>query len=371
MPRRGVRCGNVRCSINLARSSVNPDLPTAMPQPVFDDPMREVRRWLWAIAALVAGMVMLGGATRLTGSGLSITEWNVVTGVFPPLTDGAWLAEFEKYKAIPQYQAINKGMSLADFKFIYFWEWAHRLLGRIVGFAFAVPLALFWWRGKIDRALGWKLVLLLFLGGLQGVIGWWMVASGLSVRTDVSQYRLAVHLTLACIIFVALVWVATSLLPQRNESGRRGRVFAVVLIALSLLQVFLGAIVAKTNAGLTFNTWPLIDGVFHPKKAQLFLLEPWWRNVFENVLAVQFNHRMTAYLLWFAALGYALYQMRGTRGQQAWTLYALITAQAALGIFTLLYAVPLALGLAHQAGAVVVLAFASYHAAKLFQAAKP
>ncbi|MBY0531653.1 MAG: COX15/CtaA family protein [Xanthobacteraceae bacterium] len=333
--------------------------------PQTTDPMRDVRRWLWAVASLVAGMVMLGGATRLTGSGLSITEWNVVTGVFPPLTDAAWLAEFEKYKAIPQYQQINKGMSLADFKFIYFWEWAHRLLGRIVGFAFAIPLAFFWWRGKIGRALGWKLVVLLFLGGLQGFIGWWMVASGLSVRTDVSQYRLAIHLTLACIIFVALIWVATTLLPKKEGAGRRGKVIAVALIALSLVQVFFGAIVAKTNAGLTFNTWPLIDGVFHPKREQLFLLEPWWRNIFENVMAVQFNHRMTAYLLWFAAFGYALWQMRHAAAREAWILFALITAQAVLGIVTLLYAVPLALGLAHQAGAVVVLAFASYHAAKL------
>lgn len=333
-----------------------------MTQP--DDPMRDVRRWLWAIAALVAGMVMLGGATRLTGSGLSITEWNVVTGVFPPLTDAAWLAEFEKYKAIPQYQAINKGMSLADFKFIFFWEWAHRLLGRIVGFAFAIPLAFFWWRGKIGPALRWKLLVLLFLGGLQGTIGWWMVASGLSVRTDVSQYRLAVHLTLACIIFAALVWVATSLLPARGL-GKRGKIFAVVLIGLALLQVFLGAIVAKTNAGLTYNTWPLIDGVFHPKGAQLFLLQPWWRNFFENVLAVQFNHRMTAYLLWFVSLGYVICQRKRPAQLQAVILYLLISAQAALGIVTLLLAVPLALGLAHQAGAVLVLAYASYHAARL------
>lgn len=338
-----------------------------MPQtadPMRTDPMRDVRRWLWAVAGLVAAMVMLGGATRLTGSGLSITEWNVVTGIFPPLTDAAWLAEFEKYKAIPQYQQINKGMSLADFKFIYFWEWAHRLLGRVVGFAFAIPLAFFWWKGKIDRTLGWKLLVLLFLGGLQGFIGWWMVASGLSVRTDVSQYRLAVHLTLACVIFVALVWVAATLLPKRAGDGR-GKFFAVTLIALSLIQVFLGAIVAKTNAGLTFNSWPLIDGVFHPKLEQLFLLEPWWRNVFENVLAVQFNHRMTAYLLWFAALGYALFQMRNAAAREAWVLFALVTAQAVLGIVTLLYAVPLALGLAHQAGAVVVLAYASWHAARL------
>lgn len=334
------------------------------PAPIYADPLRDVRRWLWAVAGLVAAMVMLGGATRLTGSGLSITEWNVVTGVFPPLTDAAWLAEFEKYKAIPQYQQINKGMSLAEFKFIYFWEWAHRLLGRVVGFAFAIPLVFFWWKGKIDRTLGWKLLVLLFLGGLQGFIGWWMVASGLSVRTDVSQYRLAVHLTLACVIFVALVWVATILLPKRAGDGR-GKFFAVTLIALSLIQVFLGAIVAKTNAGLTFNTWPLIDGVFHPKREQLFLLEPWWRNVFENVLAVQFNHRMTAYLLWFAALGYALFQMRNAAAREAWVLFALVTAQAVLGIVTLLYAVPLALGLAHQAGAVVVLAYASWHAARL------
>lgn len=333
--------------------------------PHMTDPMRDVRRWLWAVAALVAGMIMLGGATRLTGSGLSITEWNVVTGVLPPLTDAAWLAEFEKYKAIPQYQQINKGMSLADFRFIYFWEWAHRLLGRIVGFAFALPLAFFWWRGKIGRALGTKLLVLLFLGGLQGFIGWWMVASGLSVRTDVSQYRLAVHLTLACVIFVALVWVATTLLPRRESIGRRGKPLAIILIALSLVQVFLGAIVAKTNAGLTFNTWPLIDGVFHPKREQLFLLDPWWRNIFENVMAVQFNHRMTAYLLWFAALGYAVYQIRGQASREAWVLFALISAQAVLGIFTLLYAVPFALGLAHQAGAVVVLAYASYHAARL------
>lgn len=335
------------------------------------DPMRAVRRWLWWIAALVAAMVMLGGATRLTGSGLSITEWNLATGVFPPFSDAAWLAEFEKYKAIPQYQAINKGMSLAEFKFIYFWEWAHRLLGRVVGFAFALPLAWFWWCGRIDRALGWNLLILLFLGGLQGVIGWWMVASGLSVRTDVSQYRLAVHLTLACIIFVALIWVATSLLPNRRESGKGG-VFASILIALSLLQVFLGAIVAKTNAGLTFNTWPLIDGKFHPSSAQLFAMSPWWRNIFESVLTVQFNHRIGAYLLWAAALVHALVLMRmnNAPSRQAWILFALITGQAALGIITLLYAVPLSLGLAHQAGAVVVLAFASYHAAKL-QAARP
>lgn len=339
-----------------------------MPQPAAADSYRALRRWLWCVAALVAAMIILGGATRLTGSGLSITEWNLATGVLPPLTEAAWLAEFEKYKLIPQYKVINQGMSLGEFQFIYFWEWAHRLLGRIIGFAFAIPLAIFWWRGAIDRPLGWKLLVLLFLGGLQGAIGWWMVASGLSVRTDVSQYRLAVHLTLACIIFVALVWVASTLLPKSEGHGNRGKVFAVALIMLALVQVFLGAIVAKTNAGLTYNTWPLMDGHFHPPVDQLFLLKPWWRNIFENVLTVQFNHRMLAYALWGAALAYAFYRARAMGG---WILFGLISLQALLGIVTLLYAVPLGLGLAHQAGAVVVLAYASYHAARLAQAARP
>jgi cytochrome c oxidase assembly protein subunit 15 len=329
------------------------------------DPHRAVRRWLWTIAVLVAAMVMLGGATRLTGSGLSITEWNLATGVLPPLSEAAWLAEFEKYKAIPQYQFINKGMSLAAFKFIYFWEWAHRFLGRLVGVAFALPLVWFWWRGKVGRELGTKLLVLFALGGLQGFIGWWMVASGLSVRTDVSQYRLAVHLTLACVIFVAIVWVATTLLPRSREAGR-GRSFGLALIVLALLQVFLGAIVAKTGAGLTFNTWPLIDGRLVPAFEQLWAMSPWWRNAFENVMAVQFNHRMGAYLLWIAAFLYAvlLWRRRATDRAQAWALFGVITAQAMLGIVTLLYAVPLALGLAHQAGAVLVLAIAAFHVAR-------
>jgi cytochrome c oxidase assembly protein subunit 15 len=329
------------------------------------DPHRAVRRWLWTIAVLVAAMVMLGGATRLTGSGLSITEWNLATGVLPPLSEAAWLAEFEKYKAIPQYQFINKGMSLAAFKFIYFWEWAHRFLGRLVGVAFALPLVWFWWRGKVGRELGTKLLVLFALGGLQGFIGWWMVASGLSVRTDVSQYRLAVHLTLACVIFVAIVWVATTLLPRSRQAGR-GRSFGLALIVLALLQVFLGAIVAKTGAGLTFNTWPLIDGRLVPAFEQLWAMSPWWRNAFENVMAVQFNHRMGAYLLWIAAFLYAvlLWRRRATDRAQAWALFGVITAQAMLGIVTLLYAVPLALGLAHQAGAVLVLAIAAFHVAR-------
>jgi cytochrome c oxidase assembly protein subunit 15 len=323
-----------------------------------------LRGWLYVILLMIFALVLVGGATRLTDSGLSITEWKPIHGVIPPLNDAEWQEEFAKYQQIPEYTEINQGMTLQEFKRIFWWEWAHRILARGVGFVFALPLLFFLATGRVERGLSPKLIGLLLLGGLQGAVGWWMVASGLVERVDVSQYRLATHLTLACIIFVAVVWVATTLLPRKLPAGGR-RAFGLVLIALSLVQVFLGAIVAKTGAGLTFNTWPLIDGRFVPALEQLFAASPWWRNAFENVLAVQFNHRIGAYVLWIAALGYALWPKRRTASREALKLFVLISAQAALGIVTLLYAVPLALGLAHQAGAVVVLAYASYHTAKL------
>ncbi len=173
-----------------------------------------VRYWLYLICILVAAMVIVGGATRLTDSGLSITEWKPLLGIFPPISVADWLAEFEKYKLIPEYTQINKGMSLAEFKFIYWWEWAHRFLGRIIGFVFAIPLAFFWITKRLESGLKPRLLLLLALGGLQGFIGWWMVSSGLVERTDVSQYRLAIHLVIACIIFAYAMWIARNLIPQ-------------------------------------------------------------------------------------------------------------------------------------------------------------
>lgn len=326
--------------------------------------MRPVRRWLYMIAALVAVMVVLGGTTRLTGSGLSITEWKPVTGMALPTSDAAWQAEFEKYQAIPQYQQQNAGMSVKDFKFIYLWEWSHRALGRVLAVAFLVPLVWFVWLGLIDRALGWKLGGLFALGGLQGAIGWWMVASGLSERVDVSQYRLAVHLTLACIILAAIVAVATSLRPEsRSVAPPRTRHAAAAIFVLVLLQIFLGALVAKTNAGLSYNTWPLMDGNLIPPAGSLFAMNPWWKNPFENVLTVQFDHRMVAYALFFLVGWHAFRIERRARTHAfaASILFALVTAQIMLGVLTLLKAAPFALALSHQFGAIAVLIAATTH----------
>jgi cytochrome c oxidase assembly protein subunit 15 len=328
------------------------------------DRMRPVRIWLYAIAVMVALMVVIGGTTRLTGSGLSITEWKPVTGIVPPLSHEAWQAEFEGYQKIPQYQEINRGMTLSEFKLIYFWEWTHRALGRVIGAAFLFPLLWFAWKGLVDRRLGWKLGGLFVLGGLQGAIGWWMVASGLSVRTDVSQYRLAIHLTTACFIFAAIVAIATSLEPRvREKAVSRIRITAGVLLALIFVQIFLGAIVAKTNAGLTFNTWPLMDGNFIPPLSQLFTMSPWWKNLFENVMTVQFDHRMIAYTIFVLAVWHAFDARRAPESIHlgAIGVAALVGAQVALGIATLLYVAPFPLALTHQLGAIVVLTAATRH----------
>jgi cytochrome c oxidase assembly protein subunit 15 len=312
--------------------------------------------------------LIVGGATRLTGSGLSITEWRPVTGVIPPLSTADWLIEFDKYRQIPQFLELNPDMTLAGFQFIYWWEWTHRMLGRLIGVAFIVPFAIFLWRGLIDRALFWKLGALFALGGLQGAIGWWMVSSGLAERTDVSQYRLAIHLTLACVILVGIVLLAARLRGREEPAVRpRARAFAWLLLVSVLVQIFIGALVAKTGAGLTFNTWPLIDGQFIPSFAQLFPMHPRWINLFENVMTIQFTHRMVAYAIFIIALAHAIDAWRTgpyPAARRAAILFALVTAQAILGIVTLLYVSPLSLSLLHQAGAVAVLAVVAMHVAR-------
>jgi cytochrome c oxidase assembly protein subunit 15 len=337
--------------------------------------MRPVRLWLWVLAALVAATVIVGGATRLTGSGLSITEWRPISGVLPPLDDAAWEAEFEKYRMIPQFLALNPDMTLQGFKFIYWWEWTHRLLGRLIGLAFIVPFAVFWARGMIDRPLSWRLGGLFLLGALQGVVGWWMVASGLSERTDVSQYRLAIHLTLACLILSAIVATATELRGFAFRVTKRIRWGGRTVLVLVFVQIFLGALVAKTGAGLTFNTWPLMDGRLIPPADQLFTVAPLWRNFFENVMTVQFDHRMAAYALFLAALLHAVDARRkGSKevALPAIVLFVFVAAQMMLGVITLLHVSPLPLALAHQAGAVAVLIAASVHVARFApQAARP
>jgi cytochrome c oxidase assembly protein subunit 15 len=336
---------------------------------------RALRWWLTIVAALIAVMVLVGGATRLTESGLSIVEWKPIAGTLPPLTDAQWREAFEGYKTIPQYRELNAGMSLEEFKTIFWWEWSHRLLGRVIGIAYLLPFLWFLWRGAVPRNLRPRLWVIFGLGALQGGVGWWMVSSGLAQRIDVSQYRLALHLTLACILYVATLWTAVCLGAERGaEAPGRARGFALALLVMVLAQIYLGAHVAGLDAGLSYNTWPLIDGSFVPDASDLFASEPAWRNLFENRLTVQFDHRMMAYALFLAAFLHLAAAMRTTH--RALRLGAIVLAgavmlQAILGIATLLHQAPLGLALAHQAMAIAVLTIATVHAAGISAARVP
>jgi len=323
-----------------------------------------------AVAALIFAMVVVGGATRLTESGLSIVEWQPLAGTLPPLGEPEWQAEFDKYQAIPQYQELNRGMSLDQFKVIYWWEWIHRLLGRVIGGAFLLPFLWFLWRGWIEPHLRGRLWTIFALGALQGAAGWWMVASGLAQRLNVSQYRLAFHLTLACAIYAMVLWTAQRLLPHRPAAApRRLRASAIGLVVLVLCQIYLGALVAGLRAGLIYNTWPLIDGSLLPDASRLFFHEPWWRNFFENALTAQFDHRMAAYALSVLVVLHLIDAARTGEGRStlvgASVLAAAVIVQALIGILTLLYQAPLALALLHQAMAVVVLSLAVVHAERI------
>ena len=337
---------------------------------------RAVRFWLYAVAALVLAMVLVGGATRLTESGLSITEWRPVMGTLPPLNEAQWQSEFEKYQAIPQYRELNNGMSLAAFKTIYRWEWTHRIIGRTIGFVFLLPFLWFLWHGSIPPGRRGPLWTIFGLGALQGAVGWWMVASGLADRVEVSQYRLAAHLLLACLIYVAVVWTArrweSEQSPPRHlartaDISKRSfvRSGAIRLLILVLIQIYLGALVAGLRAGHAYNTWPLIDGALVPQFSQLFFDVPLWRNFFENPLTVQFDHRLLAYPIWVLAVLHAFNAARVTNKGPVLTVAVLIviavTLQAALGIWALLTVVPPALALMHQAMAMAILTLTVIH----------
>jgi len=323
-----------------------------------------VRGWLYVVLLVMFALFLVGGATRLTDSGLSITEWKPIHGVIPPLSEADWQQELEKYRQIPEYQQINKGMSLAEFKTIFWWEWAHRLLARGVGLVMAVPLAFFWLTGRLEGHLKPKLLGLLALGGLQGFVGWWMVTSGLTERVDVSQYRLATHLTLACIIFAAVMWVARGLAPHSEPAASHAtRRFAGLMVLLVLAQIFLGALVAGLDAGMAYNTWPLMDGAVVP--GGLFVQQPWWVNLFENPKTVQFVHRAGAYVVLAAAFLGAFMATRNDGGtlhaRRFEVLLGFILVQAALGITALVLVVPFGWSLVHHAFAIMVLGFAVAH----------
>ena len=319
--------------------------------------LRPVRLWLGALIMLVFAMVLVGGATRLTESGLSITKWNLVMGTVPPLGDAAWQDAFLLYRQSPQYELLNRGMSLTEFKTIFWWEWAHRELGRFIGVVYIAGLAWIALRRAVPPRILAVLAGIGLLLGIQGLIGWIKVASGLEPgMTAVEPVKLALHLTLACLFFAALVAMFVRLGGAAREPvSAATRWWARGLVVLALVQIALGALVAGHDAGLTYNTWPLMDGRFVP--AGLLALDPAWLNVVGNIATIQFDHRIGAYVLVAAALVHAVVMRRAPPPARARALLilALVVAQTALGIATLLHVVPIGLALAHQGLAMVLL----------------
>jgi len=316
------------------------------------DRLRPVRIWLYILAFTILLMVSVGGLTRLTDSGLSITSWKPISGMLPPLSLSDWQAEFEAYQQIPEFELQNNWMDLEAFKSIFWWEWGHRFLGRIIGFMFAIPFVVFLVQRRLNWRLAPSLALLFVLGGFQGFLGWWMVSSGLTERVDVSQYRLAAHLGAASLLLAAIVWVARRLRPDRAGDLGTGNIIALWGLAfLVFLQILMGAFVAGLDAGYGFNTWPLMEGRWVPEG--LVVLEPAWRNLFENLLAVQFAHRMLAYviLLYVVVWVGAGWLREGFSGLDNWLkiIVLMVVGQVVLGILTLIYVVPIPLAIGHQA----------------------
>jgi len=370
------------------------------PPPRFADlhGRRAVGWWLVAVALMIGAMVVIGGLTRLTGSGLSITEWDPILGAIPPLSTADWMDAFHKYQHIPQYVREHQGMTLGEFKGIYWWEWTHRLLGRTIGVVFLVPFLFFVWRGWITRAQIPRMIVLFALGGLQGFVGWWMVESGLETRVSVSQYRLAIHLGVALILFAAILWTAFQYLsPSPPEPGERDQgegastlalssqssrtsppphpnplphirggegVLSLIFPALVCIQMLLGALVAGLHAGLIYNTWPSMDGRFAPENS--FFSQPWWINFFENAGLAQFDHRIGAYVVAVVAIVVFVSALRarltGPALTSAYAILIVTFAQIALGIATLLSQAPILLSALHQTTALLLLSAALWHA---------
>jgi len=331
---------------------------TQEPKPRRTRPIA-ISNWLYSVAFLVFVMVIVGGITRLTESGLSITEWKPVTGVLPPFGEAAWLAEFEKYKQIPEYLEINgpAGMTLADYKNIYFWEWLHRLLGRLIGVAYALPLAWFAVKRAIPKGYGWRLTVLLALGAFQGAIGWWMVSSGLSERTDVSHFRLAAHLLLALIILAGLVWTALDLRrldADQGASPARLTGFGTIVFAVLFVQLLFGAYTAGLNAGYVSNTWPLMNDYFVP--GGIDWTPGIWAALNNDPYLIHFFHRWWAWVV----VGFLIVLARRVRGQSRAASIAIHSAfgiQILLGIATVMTGMNIVVAVLHQAvGALVVAA---------------
>lgn len=317
-------------------------------------------RWLWAVALLVVIVVGVGGITRLTESGLSITEWRPVSGVLPPLNEADWVKEFEKYKQIPEYKEINRGMSLAGFKAIFFWEWLHRILGRVVGMAMILPLAWYAWRRAIPAGYAGRLLALTSLVGLQGALGWWMVASGLEYRTDVSHFRLAAHLLTALFLLAGLVWTARDLdALARDTSARPARLTGggIAVIAILFVQLLLGAWVAGLNAGYVASTWPLMNDHFVPEGID------WaggaWLALTNDPFLIHFLHRWWSWIAALALLLLARNLARRGAAREARLLVAVVTVQMLLGIWTVISGVSMWVAVAHQVVGAILVAIAA------------
>lgn len=336
---------------------------------------RQIAAWLFVCCALVFAMVVVGGVTRLTHSGLSITEWQPIVGTTPPLTGAHWQEAFAKYQRTPEFRQVNRNMTLAEFKPIFWMEWAHRLLGRLIGLAFFVPLAWFVARGRVNRSLALKLFGIFVLGGLQGAMGWYMVRSGLVDDPRVSQFRLTAHLGLAFVIYGLMLWIALDLLSPRavrpaNAGTAALRRFSAWLAALIFVMVLSGGFVAGIRAGFAYNTFPLMGG--HVVPPEIFQLDPWWQNFFSNMATVQFDHRLIAWLIaglmplfWFRLQRASVSDRARLAGH---ALLAAAAIQIVLGVTTLLLVVPIPLAAAHQAGALVLFSCALWVAHELRRA---
>lgn len=326
---------------------------------------RQVATWLLVCAAVVFGMILLGGVTRLTNSGLSMVEWKPLVGVIPPLSEQAWQAVFDKYRLFPEYQKINRGMSLDAFKSIFMYEYLHRVLGRLIGVLFLLPMLFFVYKKRLRPGLQPKLYVLFFLGGLQGLLGWYMVKSGLVSNPHVSQYRLTAHFGVAVVLYGYMLWLSFDLLFRSREHGEDTATLtrkpyansSGLMIALVFLMMLSGGLVAGTDAGLAYPTWPLMGDTFIP--TGLYALTPAWLSIFEHIPTIQFNHRMFAYFLCVVLTIFATVVYRsadGSKGRWGAVFVVLaLFAQISLGISTLLLKVPVPVALAHQGGAVLLL----------------
>jgi len=328
---------------------------------------KQVAIWLIFVASVIFFMIMLGGATRLTHSGLSMVDWNPIMGVVPPLDKADWTQTFERYKQFPEYQKINEGMSLEEFKSIFYFEYFHRVLGRLIGLLFLVPFLFFWFRGTIRRSMLPQMVIMFVLGGLQGLLGWYMVKSGLVNDPQVSQYRLTAHLLTAVMIYGYMLWVAFGLLKKSTHTlsdgtGKSLYRYSIAMTGLIVFMITTGGFVAGTKAGYAYNTFPLMAGKFIPDG--MYTLQPFWLNWFENITAIQFNHRMIAYslVLLVPLFSFSVRRLAITSRSilAAHLLLAMLVVQVSLGVAILLLHMPVAIAVIHQGGAILLFTIALF-----------